>query len=487
MEAKTINPCSFEQELAQKAGELASQHYVREEQMVALTLGRIVEKVESHKADILKLMADSKGQCHSAVREVVVREVKQAADGLLWCPEYVEKLKSDQQVHVFTGSHWQMVESQQWKDFVGRCAAKCEVPESLCMNQEFMKRLYEGVAFNLAEYRRQTVPHGEVWLNMRNGKLVIKRDGSVTLHEHRKEDLFRYTLDYSYDPQAECPLWQHFLDRVLPLPDEQLLLAEFSGYTLMPGHELEKMLLLYGEGLNGKSVTLEVIEALLGSVNVSYLSLSDLTNDDVKRAGIEYKMLNISHESGKDVNPNVLKQLTSGERVLIKNLYRDPRETNAYGKLIAAFNILPRAENSFGFFRRLLILPYQVTIPKEEIDCQLAVKLKDELPGILNWVLKALPQLMMQGEFSTSESSDRALEQYRLQSDNVRLFLNEACEASEFTTQASELYTAYRNYCFNSSLKPIGKNRFFARLESLGHEPVMYANVKYYKLKVSEQ
>lgn len=79
----------------------------------------------------------------------------------------------------------------------------------------------------------------------------------------------------------------------------------------------------------------KVIEALLGSVNVSFLSLSDLTNDDVKRAGIKGKMLNISHESGKDVNANVLKQLTSGERVLIKHLNVDPCETAGYGKFIA--------------------------------------------------------------------------------------------------------------------------------------------------------
>ena len=479
--------CSLEQELALMADELASQRLMREELLAALTLDRIAGAVVSQELEIVRLMADGKGDCRNAVRELVVREVKRAAEGLLWCPEYVERAKSDQQVLVFTGSHWQVVEPQQWKDFVASCASKCGVPESLCMNPVFMKALFEGVAFNLAVYRHQLIPHGEVWLNMHNGKLVIRRDGSVELRDHSKEDLFRYTLAYSYDPQAECPLWQRFLDRVLPETDAQLLLAEFIGYTLMTGHHLEKMLLLYGEGLNGKSVTLEVIEALLGSVNVSYLSLSDLTNDDVKRAAIEHKMLNISHESGKDVNPNVLKQLTSGERVLIKNLYRDPRETNSYGKFAAAFNVLPRAENTFGFFRRLLILAYQVTIPKEEIDRQLAVKLKDELPGILNWVLHALPGLMTRGEFSPCESSDRALEQYRLQSDNVRLFLNEMCEASEYTTMASELYTAYRNYCISSSLKPIGKNKFFARLESLGYELVLYANTKYYKLKVTQQ
>ena len=478
---------NLEQELAQKAGELAAQRRVRELQLVDLTLRRIADGVVSKEADIQTLMDATKGKCQVALREIVVREVKRSADGLLWCREYIERLKSDQQVNVFTGSHWQAVEPQQWKDFVAQCAKQCGVPEQMLMNLVFMKALIEGLAFNLAEYRKQMIPDGEVWLNVSNGTLVITSDGSVTLRNHDKADLFFYCLGYCYDSQAECPLWQQFLDRVLPSADAQLLLAEFIGYCLMPGHELEKMLLLYGEGLNGKSVTLEVVESLLGSVNVSYLSLADLTNDDVKRAGIEGKMLNISHESGKDVNPNVLKQLTSGERVLIKHLYRDPRETNDYGKLMAAFNILPRAENTFGFFRRLLILAYQVTIPKEEIDRQLASKLKGELPGILRWVLNALPALMTRREFSPCESSDKALEQYRLQSDNVRLFLNEACEASEYTTQASELYTAYRNYCFSSSLKPTGKKKFYDRLESLGYERVTYANTLYFKLKVTEQ
>jgi putative DNA primase/helicase len=379
------------------------------------------------------------------------------------------------------------MESQQWMDFVVVCAMKCGIPESLLINHNFMNQLIEGMAFQLAKYRRQVIPEGEVWLNVRNGTLVIRSDGSVIPHEHSKDDLFFYCLNYSHDPQAECPQWDNFINRVLPAPDAQQLLGEYIGYILMPDHRLEKMLLLYGEGLNGKSVTLEVVESLLGSSNVSYLSLSDLSNDDVKRACIENKKLNVSHESGKDVNPNVLKQMTSGEPVLIRNLYRDPRMINNYGKLIAAFNILPRAENTLGFFRRLLILHYQVTIPREEIDRQLAAKLKGELSGILNWVLKTLPALMTRNGFSPSESCERALEQYRLQSDNVKLFLNEMCEPSEYSMLAKDIFDAYRSYCLSSSLKPLGKTRFYDRLESLGYPCEKYGNLRRFKLKVIEQ
>lgn len=485
METNDLNSSmDLEQELTQKASELEAQRKVRESHMVDITLEAIADNVVSKESDIIQLMSGKQWQ--PALREVVINEIKRAADERLWCREYDEKAKSNQRMLIYTGSHWEMVASQQWMDFVALCARRCGVPDSILVNHVFMKALCEGVGYNLARYRRCIVPDGEAWVNVQNGTLVVVSDGNVTLRDHCSEDLFTHTLPYVYNAQAECPLWQHFLDRVLPETEAQQLLAEFIGYCLMKHHRLEKMLWLYGSGQNGKSVTLEVVEALLGSMNVSYLSLSDLTNDDVKRAGFEGKMLNISTESGRDVNPNVLKQLTSGERVTVKRLYVDPRETNDYGKVLAAFNDLPRAENTFGYFRRLLILSYQVTIPQEEVDRHLAEKLKGELPGILNWVLQALPGLMSRGEFTKSENCEQALERYRLLSDNVMLFAGEMCEQCGYTTGGQEIYNAYRNYCIGSSLKPSGKQKFYERLSNIFPRED-YGNIVRFKLKLTEQ
>lgn len=475
---------SFEQEMSAKADELETQRQARESQLVSITLSTIAAGVVSNEQGIIQLMSGKQWQ--PALRELVINEIRRVADDRLWCREYDEKARSSQHILVYTVSHWQSVPAQQWIDFVSLCASRCGVPESLLVNHVFMKSLIEGLGYNLSKYRCMAVPDGEAWANVRNGTLVVNSDGIVKLREHRKEDLFTHTLPYVYDSQAECPLWQQFLDRVLPEAEAQLILSEFIGYCLMKHHRFEKMLWLFGSGQNGKSVTLEVIEALLGSMNVSYLSLSDLTNDDVKRAGFEGKMLNISTESGRDVNPNVLKQLTSGERVTMKRLYVDPRETNDYGKVLAAFNDLPRAENTFGYFRRLLILSYEVTIPKEEVDRHLADKLKGELPGILNWVLRALPGLMARSEFTRSENCEKALERYRLLSDNVLLFASEICESCEYATNGQEIYTAYRNYCAGSALKPTGKQKFYERLSGIFVRED-YGNIVRFKLKLTQQ
>ncbi len=485
METKNDSNCSpLEQELARKASELDGLRAEREGQLVETTLKAIAGRVASKSVEILQILSE-KGR-RQDVCEVVIREVKRAAEGLLWCPEYLERLGSEQHVKVYTGSHWEDMEPQLWKDFTGWCAQRCGVPESMCMDHKLMGQLAEGLAYNVAESRRQCIPESEVWLNLCNGTLVVRTDGSLELRPHCKEDLFNYTLGYAYDPKAESQLWQGFLDRVLPEPESQQVLAEFIDYCFAKHHKLEKMLWLFGEGLNGKSVTLEVLESLLGSTNVSYLSLSDVSNDEVKRAAIEDKLLNVSHESGKDVNPNVLKQLTSGERVLIKHLYVDPRMTANYGKFVAAFNQLPRAELTFGYFRRLIILPYLVTIPQNEIDRELTSKLRRELSGILNWALRALPRLMQTNTFTESPNCMAALDQYRLQSDNVRLFVRECCEESAYTTAASELFLAYRGYCQESSMHPLGKVKFYERLEKLVGAPEVYDKMKRFKIQLRQ-
>ncbi len=109
--------CSpLEQELAQKASELEARRREREGLMVDITLKAIADRVVSKSADIMVVMSAGKNGSLYGIREIVMREVVRAADGLLWCPEYVEKLGGEQHVRVFTGSHWEAVEPQQWKD-----------------------------------------------------------------------------------------------------------------------------------------------------------------------------------------------------------------------------------------------------------------------------------------------------------------------------------------------------------------------------------
>lgn len=476
----------LEQELARKGNVLDAQRHEREHQLLALILIRVCDGIMPKEAEIETLMSATKGHCQKEIMQMVEKEVIRSSDNSLWCTDYNLRPNGEQVIYCYTGTYWKAVEPALWKDFVGRCATQCGVPESLLMDSSFMKKLYDGMAYNIFKYRQPMTRDDEVWLNMPNFTLEVKADGSVTPREHRREDLFYYCLPYPYDPQSGCPLWHEFLDRVLPDPQAQLLLAEFIGYSMMRSHCFEKMLWLVGPGQNGKSTVLEVVESLLGSENVSNLSLDLLTNDPIMRSAFEHKLVNSASETGDKINASVMKRICSGEAVTVEQKYVNPHETTSYGKVIMATNEFPRPESTGAFFRRILILPFEVTIPDEEKDIHLADKLKGELPGILNWVLSALPGLMTRGEFTSCESSEKALEEYKLESDNVRLFLSEMLEPSKTSTHGQELFNAYVAYCKAAQQYPLGRTKFYKRLDNLTHAGEKIRKVMYFKLKLIE-
>ena len=356
------------------------------------------------------------------------------------------------------------------------------------MDADFMKKLVSHTAFNVFKALKANIPYDEVWLNMPDETLIIKSDGSISRHPHRPEDLFFYSLGYFYDENAECPTWQAFLDRMLPEAEAQKVLAEYFCYILMKTHRYERMLWLYGPGQNGKSTVLNVLEALLGSANISTISLSQLTKDQKIRYGIEHKMLNISSETGRDVDADVLKQLVTGEKVTVERKYHDARQTDDYGKFIVATNNMPKAEDTFAFFRRMIIMPFEVVIPDSEKDTHLIDKLKEELPGILNWALAAFPGLVERNEFTESELCNQALKRYKAQADSVFLFIEQMCQKSNSTTRGDYLYNAYKDFCIFMRLeKKVGRNEFYKQLEAHGHKPVPNGNdAKMFNLKLSE-
>lgn len=483
------NPmASLAEELAAKHSELEAQRKVRDEKLVKLNLDRILNGIQSKATEMNTIMEVSKGKGLKKVMQMVESEIIRSAGDALWCPDYSHRPNAEQDINCYVGSHWIAVDAPVWKYFVNQCAERCGLPEELLMDADYMKKLVNHTAYNLFKAIMAETPSDEVWLNMPDETLVIKGDGSVSSYPHRPGDLFFYSLGYCYDPQAECPLWLKFLDRVLPEAAAQKVLAEYFCYILMKSHRYERMLWLYGKGQNGKSTVLNVLEEMIGSVNVCTISLSQVTKDQKTRHGIEHKKLILSSETGRDLDVDVLKQLVTGEKVTIERKFHDARQTNDYGKIIVATNNLPKAEDTYAFYRRMIIMPFEVVIPDSEKDTHLIDKLKKELPGILNWALAAFPGLVERNEFTESELCRQALKRYMAQADSVLLFVSQMCQKSATTTRGSDLYFAYQSFCqFMRLDRKVGRNDFYKQLEAHGYKPAPNGNdAKLYHLKLSE-
>jgi putative DNA primase/helicase len=133
---------------------------------------------------------------------------------------------------------------------------------------------------------------------------------------------------------------------------------------------------------------------------------------------------------------------------------------------------LPKdVEHTNAYFRRFLIIPFDVTIPEHEQDKRLHAKIiEQELSGVFNWVLTGLKRLLEQGRFSECEAAKKAVEQYKTESNSIKLFLDDCGYKSspESYRLIKELYTEYRIYCHDDGMTPFKKVNFSKQLQALG-------------------
>lgn len=484
MRPEGINP--IEDGLQDLNRKLDAQREERKENRLEKSIAAIIGNAKDMSVPILSAMSNGQNWRQQVVY-IVETEIVRAIDGNLAVPFFSQSAKAAQTVYLYIGTHWVVLGQQQYYDFISDCAAKIGLGNMQLCDTGFMMKLCENVAYMISRHREPNIPSGQACVNLQNGTLEIDKNGNLKFRPHSRDDFFNYCLGYDYVPQAECPLWHKFLDEVLPEPESQAVLGEYTAYSFTRDIKIEKMLVLYGLGANGKSVVLATLASLYGSENVSSVSLSDITNDPTRRLLIENKLANISYESGRALNADALKTLVSGEPILVKSLYHDVRNMTRYAKLFTSFNELPTAENTFGYFRRWLLMPFTVTIPEDKADVDLPKKLEAELPGILNWVLGHLQNFLRNRAFTKSPACEKALYNYKMSSDSVKLFFIERCETTKACeTQGKELYNEYKSSAYNDGMKPVGKQKFFDRLAAIeGVERIISNKIPKFNIKLT--
>ena len=377
--------------------------------------------------------------------------------------------------YAYNGRYWQMLSKEEMQAFLSAAATALGVDELTAQYFETQDKLFKQF---LATARLQTKQRGKdvVLINFPNGTLEITQAGRLTLREHRRADFLTYELPYNYDSSAtDCPLFTAYLNRVQPDTSAQAVLAEFVGNTLAPGLNLQKTLVLYGSGSNGKSVFCDLITAVLGRDNVSAYPMDSLTKTDSRScAQLETKLLNYSSENSIRLNVEAFKTLVCGEPVEVRRLYQESYIMENYAKLMFNCNQLPRdIEQSEGYFRRFLIIPFTVKIEELERDPELAAKIiSSELPAIFNWVLQGLRRLLAAKAFTYCEAARLALETYRKESNSVIMFVEEnGLQPGKGTTDRKplkEIYEAYSHYCKSSGYYAMGKVNFNKQMQEQG-------------------
>jgi putative DNA primase/helicase len=401
---------------------------------------------------------------------VTIRQVLALAEHNAWNLSYCQGF-----LHSYNGSHWKHLDEVALRYFLRQAASRLGVPDIKANHYGFVDHLYKQFLTTASLPAPSPTVREVVSINLQNGTFDIGLNHQG-IRAAAATDFLTHELPFAHDPAALAPLWLAFLDRVVPDKASQLVLAEYLAYLFIPATKLklEKVLLLYGTGANGKSVFFEVITALLGPENVSNYSLSSLTKEPAyARAHLATKLVNYGSElHGDKMAVDTFKRLASGEPVEARLPYGQPFVLTDYAKLIFNCNELPtEVEHTHAFFRRFLIVPFTVTIPEAEQDKTLSVRIiQQELAGVFNWILEGLHRLLAQQGFTNSAAIQAQLEAYKKQADTVRLFLEYAGYTADANSwvKAQDVYQEYKHFCQEDGYRAVGRQKFTARLDQIG-------------------
>ncbi len=381
--------------------------------------------------------------------------------------------KNKEFIYLYNGAYWYNLEENQLMSFLGEVSNKLGVPLLRSRHFDFRKKLlsqFNGVS-NMAAPETK---HDSTLINLQNGTLEIAANKTV-LRPFNTNDFLTYQLSFSYNPNSKAPIFSSYLNMVLPDVELQQILAEYIGYLFIPNNKLklEKTILLYGVGANGKSVFFDIINALLGRQNVTTYSLAKLTDQNgYYRAMIGNKLVNYASEINKKLDPAFFKQLVSGEPIEARLPYGQPFILEKYAKLIFNTNELPRdVEHSNAYFRRFIIIPFNVIIPERQQDKSLASKIIDnELPGVLNWVLDGLKRLTANKAFTESVIVTRQIEQYKNEADTSYLFIEDYnyIPDKDNSKPLREIYNEYKVFCRENNYMAFSSRNFKKRLQMHG-------------------
>jgi putative DNA primase/helicase len=338
----------------------------------------------------------------------------------------------------------------------------------------------KGAIENLVALSRSSLPispdeldRDPLLFNTTNGTLNLQ---TMEFREHRQQDFITKLAGVGYDPIAPCPLWKDHLELVFNDDNEFINgFQEICGYSLIHGNPEQLMFILYGTGKNGKTVTLETLAHAWGeyAVNIAPESLMKRRNNDGPRGDIAriagaHLITSSEGEDGARLSESIVKMLTGGDRVTVRNLYEKEFEFTPPGKIWLSTNHKPVILGTdIAIWRRLWLIPFNVTIPEEKRDTHIVDKLALEGSGILNWCLVGLKRYLDNGKLPQPVQIAKASETYRDESDLLGEFITDRC-VMQGEVERRILLAEYKSWCNDVNEKPVSSRRFASLLRDRG-------------------
>lgn len=315
-------------------------------------------------------------------------------------------------------------------------------------------------------------------LNLPNGIMDLVT-GQLLPHDPDRK--MTRVMGASYDPQATCPMFERFMERVLPNEAMRSYVQRALGYSMLGDADQRSLFLVCGPSGTGKSTLMATMELVFGDYGVPAPSGtlraprgegSGPSNDLHMLRGKRFVSTSETNEHTA-YNEDLIKRLTGRDTISSRRLYQDFQTWSPVCTIWLATNHPPRfSSDDDAIWRRAKIVPFETVLLGEgEVPDYAHNVLADERDGILNWLLAGLREYLMHGLGEPGEVKEAAHE-VRLQSDPVSRCLEDLINDGVLirdggqSIRSNDLYSMYQEWARKLGERTLGSRRFTNRLRS---------------------
>jgi len=412
-------------------------------------------------------------------RPTLIQPDNEDAIGLIFSDKYEGKLR-----YVAMTGRWLMWDGKFWNQ--DTTLEVYDLIRSLC--REYFadedtlrkKMLTAGTVAAVERLVRSDIRHRATveqwdandWLLNTPGGIVNLKTGVIRPHDPNQH----CTKITSAGPDGDCPVFQQFLIDITA-NDRELIgfIQRVLGYACTGSTKEHALFFFYGTGANGKGTLLNTVASILN--DYATIASTDVFTDSkhdrhpTELAALMGARLVVAQETneGRKWAESRLKALTGGDPITARFMRQDFFTFTPKFTLIIAGNHKPSIQTvDEAIRRRLHLVPFAVTIPKEKRDPDLAEKLQQEASGIMQWLIEGVVAYLKQG-INPPQSVLDATETYFEDENTLQQWITDKCEAGLNCWETpTMLFNSWKQYALAANLPPGSNIQFKGKLEAIG-------------------
>ena len=346
-------------------------------------------------------------------------------------------------------------------------------------------RHVEETLKDLSATCRRNVPDTSHLIAFQNGVLDLKTDdGSLCdFSEHSPKNyltsLFpsHFSTDFTEtEGSKDFDTWLlDILDNDTGL--HQVVLEMIGSIFHQRSTDMQRGILMVGEGGTGKSMLIEQIERLVGRENISGRAWSDYGSDSFAFGDLYGKALAL--DSDIDVSlplSGAIKPAVTGNTLICNQKYQQPFNFNPFATWIGSINKFPRTKDkTWGFFRRWIAIPFNKTFPTNSIFESKKRKLwsdPDTISSIIHKAVGLYRTAYLNGTYTVPDAAAELSRAMYQAANSIISWLDQFTTPDPETSMTrAEAYQSYAEYCIASGFEPDNTRNFYATLRSQGYDP----------------